>query len=120
MPTREDAGEERKARLRADLRIAMKERRTIEAGVLRALIAALDNAEAPPAPAGQTGAVSQDFHSGAAEIERLWLSQAQVQALLLAEIQERESVAAELERLGHSDRAEALRTEAQLVRRYLD
>lgn len=42
----EDAGERMKARLRADLVAAMKDRRTAEAKVLRTLVAAIDNAEA--------------------------------------------------------------------------
>jgi len=34
------------ARLRADLRVATKDRRTVEAEVIRTLVAAIDNAEA--------------------------------------------------------------------------
>lgn len=42
-----DAAREMKARMRADLRRAMKAGRTTETLLLRALIAAIDNAEAP-------------------------------------------------------------------------
>ena len=58
-------------RLRSDLRLAMSGRRSQEAGVLRALIAALDNAQAPPQiPMAVTNG-PVEFASGAAEVERL-------------------------------------------------
>lgn len=46
----DSAATEMKARLRADLRAAMKSRNTTEAKVIRSLVAALDNAEAPALP----------------------------------------------------------------------
>jgi hypothetical protein len=116
----EDAGRDMKARLRADLRTAMKDRRTIEAKVIRALVAAIDNAEAPPTHAGQTALVHHHFRSGSAEVERLLLSRSHVRHVLLAEIHERERAAAELERLEKMDRAEALRAEALLAKRYIE
>jgi hypothetical protein len=67
----DDAGRDMKARLRADLRNAMKDRRTIEAKVIRALIAAIDNAEAPPVHEGQTALARHHFHGGSAKIKRL-------------------------------------------------
>lgn len=116
----DDAGRDMKARLRADLRTAMKDRRTIEAKVIRALIAAIDNAEAPPAHEGQTAPARHDFSSGSAEIERLLLSGAHVHGVIAADIHERERAAAEMERLGMMDRAEALRAEAVIAKRYID
>jgi uncharacterized protein YqeY len=116
----EDAGGTMKARLRADLRTAMKDRRADEAKILRALVAALDNAEAPPIPAGQKAADLHHFHSGTAEVERLLLGEADVHQVLLAEIHERECAAAELEQLGKFERAQALRGEAALAKRYLE
>lgn len=116
----EDAGSEMKARLRADLRSAMKDKRTLDAQLIRALVAAIDNAEAPPADTWQTPPVQHRFHSGSAEAERLLLSRSYVRDLLLAEICERELAAAELERLEKTDRAEALRAEALLARRYIE
>lgn len=116
----ENAGEEMKTRLRADLRTAMKDRRTAEVKVIRALVAAIDNAEAPSIHAGQTALLPHDFRTGsAAEVERLLLSRADVQNVLLAEIHERERAAAELEGLEKADRAEALRAEALLAKHYL-
>lgn len=106
--------------MRVDLRAALKERRADEAKVVRALVAAIDNAEAPPLPSERTASISHRFESGAAEVERLRLSPSRLRELLLAEIQERRDAAAELQRLGKADRAEALRAEALVASRYLD
>lgn len=116
----EDAANEMKARLRADLVAAMKERRAGEAKLIRALVAALDNAEAPPRPATDKPAEGHDFRSGSAEIERLRLGRGRVRDILEAEIREREDAAAELERVGMADRAATLREEVLVARRYLD
>lgn len=113
-----DAASDMKARLRVDLRAAIKEWRTMEAKVIRALIAAIDNAEAPPLQAG-TALVHHLFRSGSAEVGRLLLSESQVHDVLLAEIHERERAVVELERLGKMDRAETLRAEAVLAKRYI-
>ena len=114
------AGRDMKARLRADLRAEMKDKRAIEAKVIRALIAAIDNAEAPPAREGQKALVRHQFRSGSAEIERLLLSAVDVHGVIVADIHERERAAAEMERLGMMDRAEALRAEAVIAKRYVD
>lgn len=87
------------------------------ANLIRALIAALDNAEAPPAPAGQ---VHYHFGNRPTEIERLLLSASDVRHVLLVEIEQHERAAAEMERLGKLDRAEALRAGALLAKRYLE
>jgi uncharacterized protein YqeY len=107
-----------KERLRADLTQAMKARDAAHASVLRALLGALDNAEAPAQSAEQSSAVSRSFAEGAAEVGRLALSPQQLAALLENEAADREQAAAELERHGRGDRAAALRAEAALVRRY--
>lgn len=114
----QDAANDMKARLRADLRIAMKDRRAGEAKLLRALVAAIDNAEAPLGH-GDKPVESHDFRSGSAEVERLRLGDTGVRDILAAEIDERERAAAELESLGMKDRAETLRDEILLARRYL-
>lgn len=116
----EDAASDMKARLRADLRAAMKGRRTVEAKVIRELVAAIDNAEALSTQAGQAALITDHFRSRSAEVERLLLDRTQVHDVLLAEIHERERAAAELERLEMMVRAEALRAEALLARRYID
>lgn len=113
-----DAAAEVKARLREDLRTAMKSGRTLEVRVIRALVAALDNAEAPPA-ARPSGAYTQHrFDSGSAEVERLLLAADRVQCVLSAEIDEREHSATDLEQRGAAERAAELREEVLVVRRY--
>lgn len=115
-----DAGREMKSRLRTDLREAMKGGRAIEAALIRALAAAIDNAEAPPLEGDRKASDQHRFHDGSAEIDRLHLDSDTVRRVLAAEVQERETAATEMARLGRPDRAEALRAEALLARRYLD
>lgn len=114
-----DSGTEAKARLRADLVAAMKLGQKREASVIRGLIAAIDNAEAAPV---RTEPASQfhDFHSGSAEVARLTLDRDQVRGVILREIDERERAAAKFADLGDAQRAEALRAEAAVAKRYLD
>jgi len=114
-----DAAREMKERLRSDLRAALRQRRADEARLLRTLVAAIDNAEAPPLEAG----VSVDRHRFAArsaEIRRMVLSPEQVREVLIREVEERERAAAEMERLGRPDHAGVLRAEVMLAKRYLD
>ncbi|WGR54539.1 hypothetical protein [Paracoccus versutus] len=108
-----------KTRMRADLRTAMKDGRGGDARLIRSLIAAIDNAEAPPARASSGAAEQHRFLSGSAEVERLLLDAERVRAILLAEIEEREQVTAEMDRLDRPDRADAIRAEARLAASYL-
>jgi hypothetical protein len=57
--------------------------------------------------------------AAASEIARLELSPGQLNALLEAERDARATGAGEMERAGRADRAAALATEAEMVRRYL-
>ena len=116
----EDTAETMKGRLRADLRDAMKNKRAIEAKVIRSLVAALDNAEAPPAQDGRAAGDFHRFHSGSAEVERRVLDGAEVRQILRAEILERERAAAELKRLGKTDHAADLHAEAIVAKRYVE
>lgn len=113
----ENAASALKARLRTDLRSAMKNKRTPETNLIRALIAAIDNAEAPPAKAAST---QHRFLDGSAETERLPLSPSDLRQIVLAEIEAREHAATELEHHNQKARAEILRTEAELTRRYIE
>jgi uncharacterized protein len=108
-----------KARLRVDLRTAMKDGHSLAVKVIRTLVAAIDNAEAPPLNAGRAASIQHQFHSGSAEVERLRMSRADVHRVLSEEMRERERVASELEQLEQVDRAEGLRAEALLIQRYL-
>jgi hypothetical protein len=114
----DDAGQDMKTRLRGDLLAAMKGRHAMDAKVIRALIAAIDNAEAPPAVAAPD-LTQYQFVSGSAEVQRLLLTPEQVQGVVLADIAEREMVAAQVDRLGQTARAAELRTEAMVAGRYL-
>lgn len=107
-----------KARLRTDLVAAQKARQPDVIKVLRGLIAALDNAEAPP-PRLDPAAESRAFLDGSAEVARLALDGAQVRSVLSREADERDQAAAEMDRLAQADRARALRAEAALIRQYL-
>ncbi len=115
----DDAGTEMKARLRAELRAAMKARNLLEARVIRSLVAALDHAEAPAVPQDQTASVHHEFAHRSAEVERLRLTWPQVREVLAAELQEREHAAAKFDRLDKHERAAALREEARVITRYL-
>jgi hypothetical protein len=65
------------------------------------------------------GPVEQhDFKAWSAEVARLLLNGARVNEILQAEIAEREHAAVEMERLQMPDRAEALRAEILIIRRY--
>lgn len=103
----EDPAVSMKTRLRSDLRDAMKARADIETRTLRSLIAALDNAEAPPVSAAM------------GEQQRLLLSEARVRQVVQQEVDEHERASDEFDRLGHGDRRDALRTAAEIARRYL-
>ncbi len=104
-------------RLRADLKIAMQARARDEAAVLRALIGAIDNAQSVPVDMKPSHLGT--FGDRSNEVPRVHLAQADIDAVLHRENDERESAAQEIERVGRIDRAEALRAEAAIVGRYL-
>lgn len=112
------AGETMKSRLRADLKAAMKDKRTDEMKVLRALISALDNAEAPAA-SGKPMAVEEMGGLGSTEVQRLALGENDVRAILTAQQAEYEAAAVELDRVGRTDLAQASRAVAAVIGRYL-
>lgn len=86
---------------------------------LRSALAAIDNAETPadasvdtPASATIAGGVAG---LGAAEVARRELTDAQIRALLVAEIDERLDAAEAFSAGGHTDRADVLRAEAAVI-----
>lgn len=114
--------EEWKAHLRARLRLALSARDQPVLTVLREALAAIENAEAPPASswaapspvaggvfAGSAGSI------GAGEVERRVLSPAAVLAIIEREIGERREAAAEFMRLGRAEEAEALSLQADVL-----
>jgi uncharacterized protein YqeY len=115
----EDAAEVTKLRLRRDLKASMEARDGFEVSVLRALIAALDNAQAVPAQDKHTRYVVRKFGDPATEVPRQRLDAGEVQMLLEGEIKSRRDAADQLEQLGKMDRATDLRAEAAIVAQYL-
>jgi uncharacterized protein len=116
----EDAATPMKSRLRADLVSAMRAGHKLEVALIRELVAAIDNAEAPSGHAGPAGAVRHEFGRGSAEVERLILNGAEIRALLVKEIENRERAATEFEYVGQMERAKALRTAALVAKRYVE
>ena len=106
-----DAAESMRQMLQADLRSAMKGRAASEIGVLRGLIAAIDNA----------GAVPLSARSGPtqSEVERRRLSAEDVQQILQREYEVRQTAAVEFTRLGLAVEAERSNREMAVVSRYL-
>jgi uncharacterized protein YqeY len=102
-------------RLRAALPAALKQRDPVRVSVLRATLAALDNAEAPPAAEHRPASLALELTpvgAGAAEVPRRDLSDDDVERLVRAEIDERRSAADVYERSGRHERARRLRSEA--------
>jgi uncharacterized protein YqeY len=57
---------------------------------------------------------------GAAEVERRVLTVQEMEAIVRAELADREAAARDYERAGRTDHAEALRAQAMLLASYLD
>jgi uncharacterized protein YqeY len=105
-------------RLRADLMTAMRERRDVEKGVLRALLAAIDNAQAVPVADRHDKYVLHAFGDPAVEVPRLELSLDALENLLRREQQDRLVSAEQMAALGQHDRALRLRQEAKIIESY--
>jgi uncharacterized protein YqeY len=113
-----NAAETLKARLRKALKTAMKARRMEEAKLHRAILAAIDNAEA--VPLGKRSPIEgTSFAGGAAEVPRRDLSLPELMSLLEDEIIAWRAAAAEFDRLGKPEEAARLRAEAEIVLSYL-
>jgi len=110
-----DAAQALRQRLRADIKAAMQARDGTGTRLLRALLAAIDNAQAVPA---EPPALPNRFGQGTSEVPRRALTEATLHAVLAAEIAERERAADEIARHGRPDDAARLRAEAAVVRRY--
>jgi uncharacterized protein YqeY len=106
---------ELKERLRADLKAAMRERQTDQVGLIRTLIAAIDNAEAQPIE-GYRERLRKLEPIG--EIARRELDAQSLDAVLTAETRSRLAAAEDYERNDRADVAVRLRSEAELIARY--
>ena len=121
----EDPSEVMRARLREDLRAAMKRRDAMETSVLRGLIAAIDNAQAvaaptrPATPGGGSQWVAGASAFGSAEAPRQVLGVAELEALLRGEAERLSSFARELDGYGRRDEAARARAEADIAKRYV-
>lgn len=107
--------------LRSELRQAMRDRDRDTVRVLRSVLGAIDNAESEGVAAPRAGAIeSSAIGVGAAEASRRELTDADVRAVIDAELAERSETAADLERAGHDAAAEPVRAEVATIRRVLD
>jgi uncharacterized protein YqeY len=113
-----EAGQLRQ-RLRQALVVAMKARDSMATTALRTTLGAIDNAEAvdisdrhPPQGGPIAGAV---VGHGAGEAPRRELSEEQISTIVQGEVADRESSAADYERLGRHDEATRVRTESAVL-----
>ena len=114
-----DGASSAKARLRADLKLAMQARASLRIRALRILIAALDNAEAVPSDGRHERYVVHAFGDRSAEVPRRLLTQREVEALFEREAAARRADAADLAALGKLTQASELRAEASLIDVYV-
>lgn len=112
--------------MRHDLAEALKARDGVAVDALRSALSALGNAEAVGVRESPTGAqpVSEHFAGavaglGATEVPRRRLTDAEVDAIVAAEVADRLNAAADADRSGHPVHARRLRAEAQVLSRYL-
>ncbi|WP_051179065.1 hypothetical protein [Nocardia concava] len=108
-------------RLRAALPAAMKSRDRPATAALRSALGAIDNAEAVDGSEVRAGAIeSSAVGLGAAERARRDLTEAEIAAIVRAEIDERLTAAKEYESLASgADRAATLRAEAAALAAHL-
>ncbi len=107
-----------RARLRAALPEALKQRDPVRAAVLRSTLAALDNAEAVPVPEHAAGSLAWEATPagvGAREVARRDLSDDDVERLVRAEISERQNAARVYDQAGRHGHADRLRHEADTL-----
>ncbi|APB00456.1 hypothetical protein [Nocardia seriolae] len=104
-------------RLRAALPAAMKQRDRPAIAALRSALGAIDNAEAVDGTDVRAGAIETSaVGPGAAERARHALTEADIEAIVRTEIDERRRAAEEYDALsGGADRAESLRAEAAVL-----
>lgn len=111
--------------LRRDLTAALKARDRVAIAALRSALAAISNAEAPPA--GQPSHhIADNEHIagsatgvGATEVARRQLSEADLHVIVETEMHERSVAAEGYELIGRDDLAEPLRSEAAVLNRYV-
>jgi hypothetical protein len=110
--------------LEAALRAALRARDQVARSALRSALAAIDNATAVPrdqaaAPADSPHVAGAVAGLGAAEAGRRRLAEADLEAIVRAEIAERLAAAAGYDQAGQPEAAGRLRAEADVLRRVL-
>jgi uncharacterized protein YqeY len=110
-------------RLGESLKVAMNARDADAMAALRSAMSAVDNAEAvdrshAPPPTRIVGDVRLGI--GAGEVARRELSEQAIAEIVLSEVEERHSAAADYERLGHAEQASRLRAEAAVLVAFLE
>ncbi len=111
--------DEWKATLRTKLREALAAKDRPALAVLRETLAAIENAEAPPAgsaPVSTDGVFAGSASGlGAGEVPRLVLGPEAVVAIIEREIRERQEAAAEYARLGRHEEARTLTAQSDVL-----
>jgi uncharacterized protein len=100
----------------------MKRRDRVAVSVLRATLAAIDNAEAvdrPPAVDRHLAIEQTPVGVAAAELPRRELTERDVERIVRAEVMQREAAAREYDRVGRPDQAERLRGEVSVLAAHL-
>jgi uncharacterized protein YqeY len=136
-----DVTEDIRSRMRRGLVAAMRVRDQQAVATLRSTLAAIDNAEAiendevvddeaidelvdggsaPGTGGGHPAVAGSLLGVGAAEVDRRILTPEEVAEVVRDEVTEREVAAELLERVGHPDRAQHLRAQAEFLATYLD
>lgn len=112
-------------RMREDLAAAIKAQDRIAIAALRTGLAAIDNAEAVDAP-GASSPVTGSSHvagasagAGSSDVPRRVLSDADISAIVRAQVAERREAAAAYDKLGRPSEGDVLRGEAAVLDRYL-
>jgi uncharacterized protein YqeY len=111
-----------RAQLQQRLREAMKARNATATKALRATLGTIGNAEAVAAPAGATPVVGSGPIAGAVdglgatEVARRELTEADIEAIVQGEIDDRAAVADDYERLGRAREAIELRAQCDVLR----
>ena len=108
-------------RLSAALTPAMKARDRVAVAAIRSALAAVSNAEAVPVDTvPRAGAVEEAaLGAGAADAPRRDLSEDDVRAVVVLEVEERDRAAVEMAGHGRHEDAERLTAEADVLRAFL-
>jgi uncharacterized protein len=108
-------------RLRADLTSAMRERDRAAVTALRTALAAIANAEAPPADTASapSGAGTGGASAGLVDHPRLELSVDDVERILRHEVADRRDTIDRIAGRGHDPEVDELQAEIAVLQRYL-